>query len=137
MPVSMFHVYYISVSMSVNHFLNIFWKVYILLRHYTWKKMIPNTFRKKQLCQTGSFLPHFLPLFFALFSESCQKIFLKFFAMIGEYFKQVTRVNVWKKKTLIRPKRGDFNLDLAQKFICIVLGIHCNDFLEIFHDFPR
>ena len=93
MPVSMFHVYYISVSMSVNH-LKIFWKVYILLRHYTRKKMILNTFRKKQLCQTGSFLHHFLPLFFALFSESALKIFLKFFAMIGEYFKQVTRVNV-------------------------------------------
>ena len=137
MPVSMFHVYYISVSMSVNHFLKIFWKVYILLHHYTRKKMILNTFRKKQLCQTGSFLPYFLPLFFTLFSESALKIFLKFFAMIGEYFKQVTRLNVWKKKTLIRPKRGHFNLDLAQKLICIVLGIHCKDFLEIFHDFPR
>ena len=27
-----------------------------------------------------------------------------------------------------------FNPDLAQKLICIVLGIHSNDFIEIFHD---
>ena len=29
---------------------------------------------------------------------------------------------------------GHFNPDLPQKLICIVLGIHPNDFLESFHD---
>ena len=51
----------------------------------------------------------------------------------SEILCEVTWVNTWKK-LLLAPKMAHFNPDLAQKLICIVLEIHSNNFLEIFHD---
>ena len=59
------------------------------------KKLYPVLVEKNNYVKLGLFCPIFgSKTLFALFSESALKIFLKFFAMIGEYFKQVTRVNI-------------------------------------------
>ena len=126
MPVCMFYVYCLCVYVCKQLFKGFFGKFTCCYVTILGKKSQVNIWRKKIVLNWVIFAPILAQKPRLFWSRN--PLYEFFWNFVWSHKSE------YLKKTLISPKMDHFNPDLAQKLICIVLGIHSNSFLEIFHD---